>query len=643
MCCDERQDLRSIERWGVIPVLKRQLGLGGVFSIAAGAMISSGLFVLPGIAFKYAGPAMILSYALAAVMVVPTLLAMAELATAMPKSGGSYFFIERSMGSLTGTIAGLTNWVAIALKAAFALVGIGILGRLVFPEMGIWGVKFIAVAWCVFFAFLNAVSVKKTGRLQVVLVFALLGVLGVYVAFGLPRVEAARYVAIQSDNWDSAKWASVFAVAGLVFVSFGGLTKVVAVSEEVRQPARNIPRGMILAFVIVSLLYILTTVVTVGILKAEDLSGSLTPLTDGARVTMGAWGAWLIGAGALMAFMTTANAGLLSASRSPMAMSADGLLPKLFLKKSRRFGTPHAAIAATAGFMIVLILFLPIEDLVKTASAMMVLMFAMVNIAVVIMRRSGIRNYRPSFRAPGCPYLQLAAIPLYAFIIFEMGVIALILTGGFILAAVGWYAVYVHRRIDRESAFIYLVKSIASRHVRRAGLEEELKQIALERDGVVFDRFDHLIKDCPILDVPESIPVREMFRLCAEALAPRLKLDKELLYNQFLQREKEASTVVRPGLAIPHIVLEGEGLFEIMLLRCAKGVVFSDIHTPVKTAFVLIGSRDERNFHLRALMAIAHTVQEPDFESAWLGARNVAELRDVVLLSTRKREEKELP
>jgi mannitol/fructose-specific phosphotransferase system IIA component (Ntr-type) len=95
--------------------------------------------------------------------------------------------------------------------------------------------------------------------------------------------------------------------------------------------------------------------------------------------------------------------------------------------------------------------------------------------------------------------------------------------------------------------------------------------------------------------------------------------------------------VVHPGLAIPHIIVEGQNVFEIVLLRCLPGVTFSELHAPVHTAFVLIGSSDERNFHLKALMSVAHLVQEREFEERWKLARNVEQLRDIVLLSKRKR------
>ncbi|MHC4623325.1 MAG: amino acid permease, partial [Planctomycetota bacterium] len=106
--------------------LKKQLGLTDVFAVAAGAMISSGLFVLPYIAYQNAGPAVILSYLFASILIVPSTLSKAELATAMPKAGGTYFFVERSLGSFCGLFTGFANWFGLALKSAFAVVGMAV-------------------------------------------------------------------------------------------------------------------------------------------------------------------------------------------------------------------------------------------------------------------------------------------------------------------------------------------------------------------------------------------------------------------------------------------------------------------------------------------------------------------------------------
>jgi len=614
-------------------MLKKELGLLGVFSIAAGAMISSGLFILPGIAFAKAGPAILLSYGLAGLFMIPTVLSTAELATAMPKSGGSYFFIERSLGPLAGTLAGLGAWLSLTLKASFALVGIGALGTLLVPEAGEWTVKVVAMSACVCFALLNVLSVKGTGRLQVVLVTALLAILGLYVVAGAPAVEVPRYHPFMPAGLQSA-----FAVAGLVFISFGGLTKVVDVSEEVRHPQRNLPLGMFLAFGVVMALYVLVVFVTVGTADPGQLSGSLVPLTLGAHTFLGTVGVVLVSLGAFLAFATTANAGILSASRTPMAMSRDGLLPAIFSRTHRRLKTPHVAIALTAVVAVLVIALLSIENLVKTASTVMILMFVLMNVAVVIMRQTGFQSYRPTFRAPLCPWLQTGAVIIYALLIVEMGRAPLLLTGALALLASLWYIGYVRRRIDRESAVVYLVKAITSKPIQRAGLEEELRELSLRRDGGALDRFDRLVQTCAILDIDEPIPAKELFRRVSATLRPRLKVEEERLYELFLDREQQSSTVVQPGLAIPHVIVDGEHLFELVLVRCKPGIVFSELHQPVRTVFVLVGSLDERNYHLRALMTIARLVREPEFEERWLQAQGSEQLRDVVLLSSRERD-----
>ena len=616
--------------------LDRSLGLLSVFSIASGAMISSGLFVLPGIAYEKAGAGMVISYAIAAFLTIPALLSKAEFATAMPKTGGSYFFIERSLGPLLGTIAGLSNWLSIALKSAFALVGIGALATLVFPNAGDLSIKFIAIAACIVFTIINIGSVKETGRLQSIVVLVLIGSILAYCVAGVRAVDFNRIHNIQRPFLGMG-WNSVFAVAGLVFISFGGLTKVVSVAEEVRSPARNIPLGMILALGVVGGLHVVAAFAIVGTVDSGALSGSLTPMSASASATLGRTGAVLIDLAALFAFVTTANAGILAASRTPMAMAIDGLIPAYFAATNQRFKSPHRAIIATALFMILTIAFLSLEDLVKTASTMLILMFILQEIAVIVMTFSRVGNYRPTFKAPLFPYLQFSAIVIYSCLIVEMGTLPLLLTGAFALTATLWFVLYVNRRIDRESAFVYLVKRIVSKEISPRGLENELKQITLERDDVAFDRFDQLVDRADILDIPGPISVHDLFQKAAESLAGKLAIDKDELYRRLVERERESTTIVHPGLAVPHIVIEGENVFELLLVRCKGGAVFSDLHPPIETAFILAGSKDERNFHLRALMTIAHIVENEDFQTRWSEAAGPDELRDIVHLSNRKR------
>jgi mannitol/fructose-specific phosphotransferase system IIA component (Ntr-type) len=287
--------------------------------------------------------------------------------------------------------------------------------------------------------------------------------------------------------------------------------------------------------------------------------------------------------------------------------------------------------------MVFVIAFLSVEDLAKTASTMFLISFALANASVIVMRRAKIQGYRPSFRMPLCPWLNVAAIVVYAFLIVDMGLIPLLVTGIFLGAAGIWYTTYIHWRIKRESAVVYMVKNILSKHIKRTGLEDELVKISLEREEIQADRFDELVHKAIVLDISEGITAKELFHRLADVLAPRLSVDSLRIYDLFLAREKESSTVIQPGLAIPHIIVEGENVFEIVLVRCLQGVVFSELRAPVHTAFVLIGSSDERNFHLKALMSVAHLIQEKEFEERWKQARNIEQLRDIVLLSKRKR------
>ncbi len=401
--------------------LKKQLGLLDVFSVACGAMISSGLFVLPAIAYSKAGPAIILSYLFASILIIPSVLSKAELSTAMPRAGGTYFFVERSLGPVWGLFSGFAGWFSLALKSAFAVVGLALLIKIVLKmffsvEMSPWLLKSIAVLCCVGFTALNTVSVKHTSRFQVLLVMILLAILVLFTAFGAGAVEAVRYKGFLDKGW-----AAVFATSGLVFISFGGLTKVASIAEEVKEPGKNLPLGMILAWFIVTLFYLGVTIITVGVIGGAELAGSYAPISLAASKFMGTWGFVLLSLAAIAAFVTTANGGILAASRSPMAMSRDQLLPPALARINERFKTPHMSILLTGGFMAAAIVFLDIESLVKTASTLMIILFILVNASVIIMRESKIQSYRPKFKSPLYPYIHIFAIVAYGALIVDMG------------------------------------------------------------------------------------------------------------------------------------------------------------------------------------------------------------------------------
>jgi len=611
---------------------KRQLGLLDIFCISTGAMISSGLFVLPAIAFSKAGPAVILSYLVAGLLLIPAVLSKAELVTAMPRAGGIYFYLERALGPAAGTFGGLANWFSLTLKSAFALLGMAIFVMLIYPHSSEMQIRITAAAFCLFFTSISLIGVKVTGRLQILLVIILLVLLGLYLFRGVNYIQLQRYAPFMPFGM-----GSVFATAGFVFVSYGGLTEMVSIAEEVKNPNRDIPLGMILALGMTTLLYVLVVAVTVGLVGAKELKNTFVPISLGATTCMGGVGIMLIALAAFIAFITTANAGILSASRFPMAMSGDQLLPSFFQKVNFRYKTPHMSILITGGFMILAVLFLKLEDLVKTASTLMIILFMFVNIAVIIMRESKIPSYRPTLQAPLYPWLQIFGVIISGFLIFEMGRVPLSITGIFVAVSLAWYLIYARFRVNRQSALMHVVERVTDRKLVDATLHSELKQILIERDNIVEDRFDHLIKNCVILDIDHSLSAEDAFRRLAEVLSPRLNIDQKILFDLFTEREAESSTVIAPGLAIPHILVEGKRKFDIIVVRCKDGIIFPETPEPVHTMFVLVGSMDERNFHLSALAAIAQIAQDKLFDRNWLKARNIGELRDIIFLAERKR------
>lgn len=618
--------------------LKKQLGLLDLFCIGTGAMISSGLFVLPAIAYAKAGPAVILSYLFASMLILPSVLSKAELATAMPKAGGTYFFIERSLGPAWGLFSGFAGWFSLALKSAFAVVGMAIIVSLLLQmftniQISPYNMKAIAVLCCIAFTMLNIVSVKHTGRLQVFLVAVLLAILVFFIATGAKHTHYEQFTGFLQKGW-----LAVFATSGLVFISFGGLTKIASIAEEAKNPGKDLPLAMILSWFVVTLFYIAAITITVGILAPAQLAASKAPIADAAAKFMGPVGFTILSIAAITAFLTTANGGILAASRSPMAMGRDQLLPAALAKVNDKFKTPHISIFLTGLFMVAAIIFMDIETLVKTASTLKIILFILTNASVIIMRESRIQSYRPKFRSPLYPYMHIFVIIAYTLLIIDMGKIPLLITAAFVVLSAAWYFLFVAKRVSRASAAMHIVERVTDRQLKSVTLENELRDILLERDDIIKDRFDRLITQCHILDIPKRMPAEDVFKQAAKILEERLDVSQYVIFEKFLQREQQGGTIIQPGFAIPHIIIEGQNKFDILLVRALKGIDFPNTDVPVKTMFILVGSKDERNYHLRALMAIAQIAQEKNFEKRWLNARDTQAIRNLILLSTRKRD-----
>jgi amino acid transporter len=440
--------------------LERDLGLPSVLAISIGAMIGSGIFILPALALEIAGPAVILAYLIAGLLVIPAALSKSEMATAMPEAGGTYIYIERGMGPLLGTIAGVGTWFSLSFKGALALVG-GVPYLLLLFDLPL---KPVALGLAAVLILVNVVGAKQTGRLQLGIVVVMLAALGWFAAASAPSVQGGNYANFFGDGI-----GGLLAATGLVFVSYAGVTKVASVAEEVENPGKNIPLGILGSLAFTTILYVGIVAVLVGVTDPGSVAGSLTPVAVAAEQTLGTAGVYAVIGAAILALVSTANAGILSSSRYPFAMSRDKLAPPSLSGVSDRFGTPVTSITLTGAVLLALIAFVPILEIAKLASAFQIMVFALVNVAVVAFR-NGSATYEPEFESPLYPWMQLFGVVTGALLLTQMGTIALLGAVVIVVGSVAWYFAYVRPRVSREGE--------ATKAVRRQLGEDALSEVA---------------------------------------------------------------------------------------------------------------------------------------------------------------------
>jgi basic amino acid/polyamine antiporter, APA family len=404
----------------------------------------------------------------------------------------------------------------------------------------------------------------------------------------------------------------------------------------VKNPEKTVPLAMILSLLMVGVLYSLVVFVTTGVLSPDQLDLSLTPITDGAYAFMGKKGTIALGLAAILAFVSTANAGIMAASRYPLALARDRLIPDMFGRINRRFKTPDMAILFTGIFMVAAI-FMDLNLLVKAASTVLILTFMFSSLCVIIMRESRVQNYQPVFRSPLYPWTQIAGIVGSWLLVINMGKQPLVI--GSLLCGVGFlvYWFYGRKRGEKDFALLHLIERVTARELVNVTLEAELRDIIRERDDMNRDRFDKVVEKALVLDIEGPMGAEELFKKAAVAISDETGADEHAVFRFLLDREEQSSTVLSPGLAIPHIIIPGEKTFVMLLARSREGIIFPAKEEKVHAVFVIAGTKDERNFHLRALAAIAQIVQNRDFDARWMAAKSGEALRDLILLGKRRR------
>ena len=618
--------------------LEKSLTLYDVYAISTGAMFSSGFFLLPGIAAAETGPSVILAYLVAGLLILPSMYSMAELSTAMPKAGGTYYFLDRSLGPLAGTVGGLGTWLALVFKSAFALIGMG-------AYLAIYAnvpIKPLAAALAVAFGVLNVVGAKESSWLQRALVTVLVGVLTFYVAQGVFSVWDGFSTSGSADAFTpffTEGGGGFLATIGIVFVSYAGLTKVASVAEEVKNPDRNIPLGMILSLATATTIYVVGVAIMVAVLPGEQLNSDLTPVFTSGEVFFN-WlpyslGPILIVVAAIAAFASTGNAGIMSASRYPLAMARDRLLPDS-LAQLGRFKTPTRSIIVTVGLMLVIIFALSEEGVAKLASAFQLLIFAFLNFAVIVMRESEIPSYAPGYRSPLYPWMQIAGIFIPGLLISEMGTLAIVFTAIVILVGIGWYFYYV-QNVPREGAIFHWFERLGKQ--RYDGLDHELQGILEEKRVSDDTAFGKLVARAEVIRITEPTIYEEIVGQIATQLAGKLNLSAETLKHEFLDGTLHSAVSVSHGAALPYCQIDGIDQQEMVMVHCQSGVCIDvekngsplDTSEPVYAFFFLVSPSDDQSNHLRTLATLANRIDENGFTTEWRAAADEKAMKESLL------------
>ena len=399
--------------------LQRTLSLPGAIAVSVGGMLS-GIFVLPGLAVGITGSSVWLAFLVAALCILPAVLSKSELATAMPKSGGTYVYIERAFGPLFGTIAGIGLWLSLLLKSAFSLVGLSAY-LYVLIEIDASSTKGIALFALLVILLLNVFGVKKVEKTQLIIVsISVLSLIGI-VFFGTSSFDSSLLEPVFVDG------SSGF-ITGVAFlyISYAGVTKIAAVAGEIKNPEKNLPRTMIFSLFLITMIYVLVALVLVGNVEASVLSTDIKPIHTLFQSIGGNTLGYVAGAVGVITLLSMANSGVLASSRFPFAMGKDRLMPGFLGSVSSKFMTPVSAIITTSTLIALAILFLDVVKIAKLASAFKVLMFIFNELSVIVLRETNAQWYNPSFRSPLYPYVQLFGIFSGIVLLAYLGIMPLI-------------------------------------------------------------------------------------------------------------------------------------------------------------------------------------------------------------------------
>ena len=440
------QDKKTAAKGDLTTQLSRDLSLFHVTLIGVGAMIGAGIFVLTGIAAGHAGPALILAFALNGLVTLLTALSYAELGSTFPEAGGGYLWVKEGMGGLHGFQAGWMSWFAHAVACSLYILGFGyyfwealrfvhadrLLHALLSPlfpggDPAFMTIqKILAVTVALIFGYVNFKGASETGKWGSFITILKVMILAGFVLAGFLVMTKNPGLSHKFEPFMVKGFPGILAAMGLTYIAFEGYEIIVQSGEEIKNPARNIPRAIFISLLIVVPVYLLVGAVALGAVEIPESVRLAHPeilrvwdylafakegaMVEAARQFMPLGHFMMILAG-LFATMSALNATIYSSSRVSFAMGRDKNLPDLFGRIHPRRRTPHMAILFSVVMVILMAVSLPIEDVAAAADIMFILLFLQVNWTLIKLRKKRWKTHRP-FRVPWVPLVPVLAIML---------------------------------------------------------------------------------------------------------------------------------------------------------------------------------------------------------------------------------------
>ncbi len=412
--------------------LKRSIGLWSAVAINVGAIIGGGIFVVTGIVAGYAGSALVVSMIIAGVIAFITAWSFAKLTAWQPVEGGVYEYGRQLVSPYAGFLAGWMWLVANTFTGAAVSLGFAYYLTAAFPSLPT-GV--VAAALCLAFTALNLVGAKESTRVNNVLVTIKLAVLAFFVAFGVLHVNFGNFSPFVPLS------SGVLYGTFFIFFAYGGFARVSVVAEEVKDAKRNVPRALLLSLGISLVVYVLVGLVAVGLLGADGLYHSSSPLSSAIGVTGSSLAVQIVSVGGLVATASVLLTAILGVSRMAFSMARRKDLPSALARLHSRFFTPYWAILGTGVLMAVLVLFVDLTSVVAISTFALLFNYSITNISAFKLQTDHKRH-------KVMPLLGLATcMMLLAFILFAspqawlVGVV-------FLVAGTVYYA--VRKRLSHQ-------------------------------------------------------------------------------------------------------------------------------------------------------------------------------------------------